>query len=185
MIDYIRTYSGVKFHTVETSPADVKIEDIAQVLSRAPRWGGHSKRPYSVAAHCLFVAKLVPRELKLNALLHDASEAYIGDMPSPFKALLPDYKKVERRIMGAVATTFGLKYLDDPRIKEADLFALYLERINLFDLVVGNDVPTAKPVDAVQMGVAINWNWDYWTLASPHLVYSAFMKKFETYKSYE
>jgi hypothetical protein len=153
-MNYIRTYTGRKFFTTPTA-SQVDLDDIAVALSRAPRFGGHSYMQYSVAAHCIHVSHMVPAQLKLQALFHDASEAYIGDIPSPFKAIMPDYKQVERGIMDAVAKKFRFAWPIDPIVRQADSAALYQERRWLFRTPVGEDdlvIPQIKPPRSISWG---------------------------------
>ena len=90
----IRTFTGKVFDLKILDPESICIEDIAHALAKTTRFGGHLKEFYSVAQHSVLMAQLVPSELKVEALLHDASEAYLGDMPSPFKKMMPEYKKI-------------------------------------------------------------------------------------------
>ena len=138
MTSYIRTFSGHKFPT-NPKPSDVRLQDIATALSRVPRFAGHTAYPYSVAAHCIHVSCMVPRQFQLQALFHDASEAYICDIPSPFKRLMPEYKKIETRIMEVVAARFCFTFPIAPEVKQADHAALYLERKALFKTPIGGD----------------------------------------------
>lgn len=160
MNPYIRTYTGRKF-PVSPKPEDVCIEDIATGLSRAPRWGGHTNAVYPVSAHSIFVAFLLPKRLRFEGLMHDGSEAYLADIPSPFKALLPDYKKVETTVMNAIAGRFGFSWPCDPLVKEADAVALYLERLHLFSSEVGDDVPYAPLANFPKLRWASENEWDW------------------------
>lgn len=123
----IRTYTGKVFDITILDPESICIEDIAHALSNTARFGGHLKKMYSVAQHSCFVAANVPVKFKLAALLHDASEAYIGDMPSPFKKLMPDYKVIEDRIMQAISLKFGFDFPLPKEVKEVDRQALNFE----------------------------------------------------------
>lgn len=175
MIDYIRTYSGEKFST--TPKADqVVLLDIATALSRIPRFGGHTTFPYSVAAHCLHVTEMVPKPLQLQALFHDASEAYIQDMPSPFKAVLPDYRKVEAKIIQAVAERFHFGLPLHPLVKQADRAALFMERQELFEVAAG---PYEDGMLAVEMPVKADWNFKAWSRYSQEAIALRFMCRAE------
>lgn len=124
----IRTYTGKVFDLVKLDPDSICIEDIAHALANTPRFGGHLKFQYSVAQHSILVAEMVPEHLQLQALLHDASEAYLGDMPSPFKELLPDFKFQEHRVTKAIAKKYGIEYPPfDPEVKAADNAMLHKE----------------------------------------------------------
>jgi 5'-deoxynucleotidase YfbR-like HD superfamily hydrolase len=136
-----RMLSGRRLDLLDPSPLDIEIADIAHGLARVARWNGQTSGPniFSVAQHTLLVEAVMraqsPRvdtRVRLAALLHDAPEYVIGDMISPFKAVLgEDYKAVEKRLLAAIHIRFGLPPLlpDDitRRIKNADRGAAYLE----------------------------------------------------------
>jgi 5'-deoxynucleotidase YfbR-like HD superfamily hydrolase len=140
-----RMLSGRRLDLLDPSPLDVEIEDIAHGLARVARWNGQTKGAaiFSVAQHSLLVEALarakVPRldEASRRAvLLHDAPEYVIGDMISPFKAVIGDsYKAVERRLLAAIHLRFGLPAKLPERlielIKAADRSAAYLESTRL------------------------------------------------------
>jgi 5'-deoxynucleotidase YfbR-like HD superfamily hydrolase len=140
-----RMLSGRRLDLLDPSPLDVEIEDIAHGLSRVARWNGQTQgnQSYSVAEHSLLVDRLVielkestPIKWRLAALLHDAPEYVIGDMISPFKAVIGvEYKSVESRLQGAIHLRFGLPVelpADIKRlIKRADRISAYLEATQL------------------------------------------------------
>lgn len=134
---FISTYSGQKFNPLETDLdliiQDIKFGDIAMSLSRIPRFNGATKYFYSVAQHSVMVCDLVPDELKWTALGHDFAEAYLGDIVSPLKALIPQYKEIEHRVEMALAKKFGFRTDDEAKaiIKKADLIALATEKRDL------------------------------------------------------
>jgi len=137
--------SGRRLDLLDPSPLDIEMEDIAHGLARVARWNGQTDGAhiYSVAQHCLLVEALararVPRldgSRRLAVLLHDAPEYVIGDMISPFKAVIGDaYKAVERRLLTAIHLRFGLPAQSAPEleglIKTADRQAAYLEATRL------------------------------------------------------
>ena len=123
-----RMLSGRRLDLLDPSPLDVEIEDIAHGLARVARWNGQTvgDHAYSVAQHSLLVDHIFclqhggasPHE-RLATLLHDAPEYVIGDMISPFKAVLDDaYKSVEERLQAAVQLRFGLPAIDRPASNE-------------------------------------------------------------------
>jgi uncharacterized protein len=139
-----RMLSGRRLDLLDPSPLDVEIADIAHGLARVARWNGQTKGAhiYSVAQHSLLVEAMAEIRARLNrgrrlaVLLHDAPEYVIGDMISPFKAVIGDaYKAVEARLRAAIHLRFGLpvtladEWLDI--IKGADRAAAYLEATRL------------------------------------------------------
>jgi uncharacterized protein len=137
--------SGRRLDLLDPSPLDVEMEDIAHGLARVARWNGQTSGAhiYSVAQHCLLVEAIarakVPRldrSRRLVVLLHDAPEYVIGDMISPFKAVIGDaYKAVEQRLLTAIHLRFGLPAASarelEELIKAADRQAAYLEATRL------------------------------------------------------
>lgn len=106
--DWIQTFSGRQFFPLDPRPEDIFFDDIAHGLSLLCRFGGQCERFYSVAEHSYHVSTQVALESAKWGLLHDAAEAYIGDMLRPTKRMLPDYRKIEQRIQEAIAIRFGL-----------------------------------------------------------------------------
>jgi 5'-deoxynucleotidase YfbR-like HD superfamily hydrolase len=108
----INTFSGVEFDLFNPKPHMVKIEDIARALAYNPHFNGHTPAFFSIAEHCMLVADLVPNYLgkrgKLVALLHDAAEAYVGDLISPLKNKMPFFRHTENKIIKAVFEHFNL-----------------------------------------------------------------------------
>lgn len=124
----ILTATGRYFDFANPDPDSIDINDIACALSRICRFTGHTTQSYSVAQHCVYVSHVVPEKYALQGLLHDAAEAYLGDVSSPLKQLLPDYKVIEQRIEAAICAKFGLPFPLHPTIKKADLRMLVTER---------------------------------------------------------
>jgi len=123
----IRTFTEKVFDLKILDPESICIEDIAHGLSMTPRFGGQLDGFLSVAQHCCMVASYVSDENKLAALLHDASEAYLGDMPSPFKKMLPDFKEHENRLMQVIADKYGFEFPLNTEVKKADYKMLSVE----------------------------------------------------------
>jgi uncharacterized protein len=115
-----QTYTNRKFYPLDPRPEDICIEDIAHGLSHVCRFAGHTTKFYSVAQHSVLVAQLCPAEDKLWGLLHDASEAYVGDMVRPLKLKMPEYRRVETGVMAAVKKRFGLADKEPPWVKLSD-----------------------------------------------------------------
>jgi hypothetical protein len=107
--DWMQTYSGRQFWPLDPRPDEVAIEDIAHALSMLCRYGGHAQAFYSVAEHSVHLAGAVAPKNALWALLHDASEAYVGDIVRPLKRHLAGYAEVEARVMAAIAQKYRLE----------------------------------------------------------------------------
>lgn len=106
--DWIQTYTGRKFWPLDPRPEEVCIEDIAHALGNLCRFGGHCRRFYSVAEHCVYVSLFVAPAFAMAGLLHDASEAYLVDVPKPIKPFLSGYRQAEKRISEAVFDHVGI-----------------------------------------------------------------------------
>jgi uncharacterized protein len=130
---WIQTYTGKKFYPQRPTPESIDIIDIAHALSNQCRFTGHTREFYSVAQHCVLVSYLCKKGNALYGLLHDLSEAYIVDLPSPIKRLpeLAGYRLLEKKIQRAIYDKFGLLQEEPIDVKEADLFALGIESNSL------------------------------------------------------
>jgi 5'-deoxynucleotidase YfbR-like HD superfamily hydrolase len=139
-----RMLSGRRLDLLDPSPLDVEMEDIAHGLARVARWNGQTAGAhiFSVAQHSLLVETIarqrsqIDRQGRLTVLLHDAPEYVIGDVISPFKAVIGDqYKDVETRLLAAIHLRFGLPATTSDEllklIKIADKAAAFLEATKL------------------------------------------------------
>ena len=106
--DYIRAFSGINFKVFNPDINQINIEDIAHALSHLCRYGGHSDIFYSVAQHSLAVSYLVKPENALCGLLHDATEAYLIDLPRPIKYQIQQYRDMEEVLYTIIAKKFDL-----------------------------------------------------------------------------
>jgi len=127
---FIVTYTGIRFWPLDPRPEEILIEDIAHSLSMQCRFNGHIESFYSVADHCVRVSAECADENKLCGLLHDASEAYLCDIPTPLKKELPDYMKYERQLQSMIYETFGIKE-ETEDVKKADKVLLVTEMRDL------------------------------------------------------
>jgi uncharacterized protein len=185
--------SGRRLDLLNPSPLDIEIADIAHGLARVARWNGQTSGAhiFSVAQHTLLVEAVlreqIPRadvSLRRAALLHDAPEYVIGDMISPFKAVLGgDYKAVEKRLLSAIHIRFGLPpVLSDAitqMIKAADRGAAYLEATEL----AGFSQAEAKRLFGRDPGLPDATRQDYltpWTAAKAE---KRFLARFEAVSS--
>jgi hypothetical protein len=143
----ITTFSGIRFWPLLPNPDDIRIEDIAHALSNQCRFAGHAREFYSVAEHSVRVSQLCPPEHALWGLLHDASEAYLVDLPRPLK-LLPEfaaYREAERRLQRAVAVRFGLPPDQPASVTEADDTMLWIEAHSLLDSAAVEVIRNTRP----------------------------------------
>lgn len=119
------TYSGTPFHALDPDPASIHIDDIARSLSHLSRFNGHTSRFYSVAEHSVLAADMAERmgqpvSVQRWALMHDASETYVGDMIRPLKKVLPEFEDIEERVQRAIARRFNLPWPMYPIVKDID-----------------------------------------------------------------
>lgn len=131
---WIITHTGKKFYHLNPQPEMVDINDIAHALSMLCRWTGHTKFHYSVAQHSVYASTIVKPEIALATLLHDSSEAYLGDMNRPLKhftAAGPAYLAIEERVEEVIFKKFGVPFPLPEGVKEADTQMLYAEKAQL------------------------------------------------------
>ena len=150
----ISVYDGEYFDLLEPDRSVYSVETIAHALAHLCRYTGHVNRFYSVAEHSVLVSLAVPKKFALEGLFHDASEAFLGDVSSPLKKLLPEYKVIEERVMASIATRFNLSpwKLHSLEVHQADKRLYHAERQ---EIAPGRDelwhtelraVRTVKPV---------------------------------------
>jgi hypothetical protein len=145
--EWMQTYSGNKFWPSDPRPDEIHIGDIAASLSKMCRFGGHCLNFYSVAEHSVHCARHVAEPFRLAALLHDASEAYIVDIPRPIKPSLSGYYEIESGIMGVIAAKYGFQWPLPPEVKHVDNSILRDEReqnmagMNVISSVWGDPLP--------------------------------------------
>lgn len=126
--DWMQTASGKQFWPLDPRVEEIDIGDIAHSLAMQCRYGGHSLRFYSVAEHCVHVARHAPAGLELAALLHDASEAYLSDVIRPIKSHLANYATFESRLEQVIADRFGIAWPIPAEVKRLDTAILADER---------------------------------------------------------
>lgn len=128
---WIGLYDGGRVDLVDPRPEQFDIGDIARGLSCTARFNGHTHRFYSVAQHSRLMSELINPDYARWALLHDASEAYLGDLVRPLKELCPDYRRIEERIMRVIAERFELGWPMPPEVKAVDNRMLVTEKLLL------------------------------------------------------
>ena len=130
----VSTKSGRRVSLLNPSPSQIVIGDIAHGLAHQCRFNGQTNKFYSVAQHSVLVASILPRELRLAGLLHDASEAYLGDVVQPLKDLLPEYQSIETNFCEVLGARFGVNLQHNDAIRHADLVVLATERRDLMPM---------------------------------------------------
>jgi uncharacterized protein len=128
--------SGSWFDFLDPEGSDFTIEDIAQGLGNICRYAGQCHQFYSVAEHSLHVSAVSPTN-KLEALMHDAAEAFLGDVTRPLKQLLPEYKKIEKAVELAIFRRFDLDFSALATLKKVDLSVLAAEQVQI--MPIGTD----------------------------------------------
>jgi len=162
--------SGTLIDINRPTPDMICIEDIAAALSKICRFGGHSSTFYSVAQHSVIVAAIAPEYLCREALLHDAAEAYLGDVIKPLKNLLGiAYEELENDFMKAITRKFNLDASKLLEIKQYDKMALEVEHKRF---IIGDD---AQWFDFMQQ---ININPHAWVHADARHKFLSFYKIF-------
>lgn len=138
-------------HILSPSIEEIKIEDIAHSLSNICRWNGHTNEFYSVAQHSIFVSEQCNPDNALWGLLHDATEAYIGDMVRPLKlsGSQNGYLKAEKTLMLCICEKFGLQKEMPIDVKEADNRILQTEAMQLISPLISGKWEIAEPYDIV------------------------------------
>jgi 5'-deoxynucleotidase YfbR-like HD superfamily hydrolase len=124
---YFLTFLGNKFYPHEPRIEKIEIEDIAHGLAYQSRFNGQTSEFYSIAQHSLIVSSIVSPRLKLAALLHDASEAYLGDMIKPLKIIIDEFNRIEEKVAKLIFSEFNIPTFDYTLVKNADLITLATE----------------------------------------------------------
>lgn len=156
---YINAISGKKVNLNKPTPDIIEIRDIAGALSKLCRFGGQTNTFYSVAQHSILVYSLAWEDIKKEALLHDASEAYLGDVIKPIKVMLGEvYHDMESNFEHAIAQKFGLDILSlySDELKEIDRRALLIEHEALQK---GNIGPLVTALDSFGLLIQGRWAW--------------------------
>lgn len=161
----MQTFSGEMFNPLTATKDDIEIVDIAHALGMVCRYAGHVRRFYSVAEHCVLMSHTVDPEHALWALLHDAAEAYVGDMVRPLKHQMPAYQAAEDRLISVITTKYNLPVEMPAQVKEHDTRIVVDERDQLM-------APSREPWGMLEgfapLGVTIQ-GWDPYTAGEKYL----------------
>lgn len=166
---FIELQSGCKWRITNPNPADIVVSDIASALSKVCRFGGHVKKFYSVAQHCVVGAELLLQHGYSKAeafqfLMHDASEAYLVDMPRPIKRILPGYGDLEAATEKAIAERFHLPYPMTGVTKLYDNRMLVTEQRDLMP-EGPSYYPEIMPFPVCQLDLTETWTPDHAEMA--------------------
>lgn len=153
---WIQTFSGNKFWPLQPVPEGVDMVDIAHALALKCRYNGHCRKFYSVAEHCVHVSRMVPAEHALSALLHDAGEAYLPDVPRPIKPLLAGYQAIEAQLDRVIAAKFGATYPWPECVHVADATILADEKAAL---MAPEPADWHLPYPAAGVNIE-GWDWE-------------------------
>ena len=183
MMPSIWTFTGKRVNPLDLREEDVCIEDIAHALALCNRFAGHTVRPISVAQHSVFVAeqtvsnalenRKIPSERQ--ALLHDASEAYLGDVTKWLKGspAMAGYREAEERAQTAIYRKFGLPIVMQPDVKDADKFMVRFEARMGFGPDFSFDHPDYPPITKDEMATVGGWAfWSWEEAEAEFLVYA-------------
>jgi hypothetical protein len=150
--DWMQTFTGRAFWPLDPQVDEIDPVDIAHALALLCRYGGHVSRFYSVAEHCVLMSHAVAPENALWALLHDATEAYMGDMIRPLKRVMPAYARAEAALMASICDRFGLIRARPDEVGSADNRILRDER----DALMGPaPLPWSSIEDVPSLGVIV------------------------------
>lgn len=163
-VDWIQTATGRQYPLLAAQPKHIHLLDIAEGLAKQSRFNGHTNSFYSVAQHSVFVMDLLPDELKPYGLLHDAHEAYLGDIPSPIKYVLEQknaigpWNRMRKIADAAIFQAFGL----EPKIpKDAVDLIHHADRVALAtekrDLMLPRQWPISLPDPTAK--IIRPWPW--------------------------
>ena len=170
--NWMQTYSGGEIYPIDPLPEEIDIRDIAGALSKMCRYGGHCLRFYSVAEHCVLLSRKIDEPHKLAALMHDASEAYLVDIPRPIKPFLQNYAEIEDNLMQAIALKFGFQWPMADAIRDIDTRVLADER---------NQAMAPPPRDW-GVGEPIGITLEFW---SPERAESEYLAQFMRLSKYD
>ncbi len=166
----ILTKSGNFFNFLSPHESEFDITDIAHGLSNICRFNGQCSHFYSVAQHSVLASMHITPEFAFDALMHDAAEAFIGDVTSPLKQLLPEYKIIEHRVEQEISNRFGVSFPLPPQVKEIDLIMVVTEKRDLLPHII-----PAGSWECVRNIVPLTAKIDPWP---PAVAYACFLNRY-------
>lgn len=159
--DWMQLASGGQFWPLDPRPEEIHVSDIAHALALTNRYGGHTRVPYSVAEHCYHMSQWVEAaegdpEPAFQALMHDSTEAYLGDIIRPLKKGLTQYVLAEKRLWRVICQRFGMREQLYPSVKEADNRICLNERDALMEAPPADWNLRGGPLEGVTIHA---WDW--------------------------
>jgi 5'-deoxynucleotidase YfbR-like HD superfamily hydrolase len=173
---WIITYTGKKFYHLDPKPEMVCEQDIAHSLAQLCRWTGHTRYHYSVAQHSVYASMICPPEIAFDCLMHDSSEAYLGDMNRPLKHFTqagPVYLEIEEKVEKVIFKKYGMTYPMLSEVKKFDTQLLYAEKKQLMNVTEATQYEARKwGTDETEANIKI----EEWT---PKFAELMFLRRFE------
>lgn len=159
----IYTYTGKQIDLFDVRDEDIEIQDIAHGLACVNRFAGQARHPISVAQHSLYVAKLCSAKNQVQALLHDASEAYLGDVTKWLKGTpaMKAYREIEDRLQRQIFRRFGCAEWLSPEVERADRVMARFEGERSFEgfVIEHPDYPPLTSEQVAEIGAWSPWTW--------------------------
>ena len=173
---WLQTFSGRRVSVLNPSPNQIAFEDICVAISKQCRFNGHATHFYSVSQHCVIGAELAKErfgeDIAKEFLLHDATEAYVGDLIRPVKCMIPQFKEIEQRFWKAIAIKFDLPLIHSPEVKYLDNVMLAWEKR---DFLPHSEVwPNLPNISGMKLPTMESWSWK----KAQGRYYSKFMELF-------
>lgn len=169
--NWTMTHGGRRFWPLDPRPEEIDIRDIAHALSHICRYGGHCNRFYSVAEHSILMARHASKENRLWALLHDATEAYLMDLPRPIKPFLPGYADAETALHKCIAKKFNLDTVIPDEVHDLD-HSIIRDEMEQNMCYIPDSYVNVKP-----LGIRL----EYW---NPEQAKAAFMREYVKIESW-
>lgn len=164
MEPYINTFGGRRLNPLNVQPHEIEIKTIAHGLALCNRFAGQTVKPISVAYHSVWVSRLCDPEWRLQGLLHDASEAYLGDMTKWVKEdpLLTPFRLKDQLLQDEIFRRYGVPTEVHPSVKEADRLMVCYEALVGFGGTFVFDRPSHPAPTAEEVGRMVGWQWLDW-----------------------
>lgn len=163
---YFAVASGKLISVLNPKPEDIDINTIAHSLAKQCRFNGHCSRLYTVAEHSVLGAALAyehyGEDVAKEFLLHDATEAYLGDMIRPLKRLIPAFSEIEQGFWKAISERFNLPYVHSEAVHDIDNIMVTWEKRDLMpNSGHWPGLPDITPYNLPDISKAVTYDWDY------------------------